>query len=120
MRIHNPEDFPLAGGAGEAGEGSGRGQVDAGGSQAAARRGGEVSHSVRDPDPEPAGSACFRASRIRIHESEVRIRGSGSAPKCHGSPTLVCHLLRYSFFFYINYLRSSLVRMRSSLAADEI
>jgi hypothetical protein len=25
--------------------------------------------------------------RIRIHWSEVRIRGSGSAPKCHGSPT---------------------------------
>jgi hypothetical protein len=27
--------------------------------------------------------------RNRIHLSEVRIRGSGSAPKCHGSPTLV-------------------------------
>jgi hypothetical protein len=27
--------------------------------------------------------------RIRIHLSEVRIRGSGSAPKFHGSPTLV-------------------------------
>ncbi len=26
---------------------------------------------------------------IRIHNSEVWIRGSGSAPKCHGSPTLV-------------------------------
>jgi hypothetical protein len=30
---------------------------------------------------------------IRIHESEVRIQGSrtgsGSAPKCHGSPTLL-------------------------------
>ena len=26
--------------------------------------------------------------RIRIHYSEVRIRGSGSAPKCHGFPTL--------------------------------
>jgi hypothetical protein len=25
---------------------------------------------------------------IRIHKSEVRIPGSGSAPKCHGSPTL--------------------------------
>ena len=25
----------------------------------------------------------------RIHQSEVRIRGSGSAPKCHGSPTLL-------------------------------
>jgi hypothetical protein len=39
----------------------------------------------------------------------------GSAPICLGSPTLVSHLLRYSFFFYINYLRSSLVQMRSSL-----
>ncbi len=28
-------------------------------------------------------------SRIRIHKSEVRIRGSGTAPKCHGSPTLL-------------------------------
>ncbi len=28
-------------------------------------------------------------SPIRIHLSEVRIRGSGSAPKCHGFPTLV-------------------------------
>jgi hypothetical protein len=27
--------------------------------------------------------------RIRIQLSEVRIRGSGSAPKCHGSPTVV-------------------------------
>ncbi len=27
--------------------------MDAGGAQAPARRGGEVSHSVRDPDPEP-------------------------------------------------------------------
>jgi hypothetical protein len=27
-------------------------------------------------------------SRIRIYLSEVRIRGSGSAPKFHGSPTL--------------------------------
>ncbi len=26
--------------------------------------------------------------RNRIHLSEVRIRGSRSAPKCHGSPTL--------------------------------
>ncbi len=27
--------------------------------------------------------------QIRIHQSEVWIRGSGSTPKCHGSPTLV-------------------------------
>jgi hypothetical protein len=27
-------------------------------------------------------------SRIRIHWSEARIRGSGSVPKCHGSATL--------------------------------
>jgi hypothetical protein len=27
--------------------------------------------------------------RSRIHQSAVRIRGSGSAPKCHGSPTLI-------------------------------
>jgi hypothetical protein len=26
---------------------------------------------------------------IRIHKLEVRIPGSGSAPKCHGSPTQV-------------------------------
>jgi len=41
-----------------------------------------------------SGSACFWASRILIHWSEVwiwiyysdiRIRGSGSAPICHGS-----------------------------------
>ncbi len=28
-------------------------------------------------------------SWIRIRYSEVRIRGSGSAPKCHGSPTML-------------------------------
>ncbi len=28
-------------------------------------------------------------SRIRIHQTEVRIWGSGSAPKSHGSPTLL-------------------------------
>jgi hypothetical protein len=30
-------------------------------------------------------------SRIRIHQSEIQIRGSGSgsAPKCHESPTLL-------------------------------
>ncbi len=27
-------------------------------------------------------------TRSRIHYSDVRIRGSGSAPKCHGSHTL--------------------------------
>jgi hypothetical protein len=27
-------------------------------------------------------------SWIRIDQSEVRFRGSGSAPKCHGSPTM--------------------------------
>ncbi len=42
-----------------------------------------------------SGSVCFWASRvrIRIRKSEVRIRGSGSAPgsvqKCHGSATLL-------------------------------
>ncbi len=41
------------------------------------------------------GSICFWASRIRIwiRQTEVRIRGSGSAsgsvPKCHGSTTLL-------------------------------
>ncbi len=33
--------------------------------------------------------SMFRASRIRLSEVQVRIRGSGSLPKCHGSPTLV-------------------------------
>jgi hypothetical protein len=51
--LHSSHDIPLSGGAGEAGEGSGGGQVDAGGAQASARRGGEVSHSVGDPDPDP-------------------------------------------------------------------
>jgi hypothetical protein len=50
--FHSSHDIPLAGGVGEAGEGSGGGQVDAGGSQASARRRGEVSHSVWDPDPQ--------------------------------------------------------------------
>ncbi len=31
---------------------------------------------------------------IRIHSWEVRIRGSGSAPKCHGSPTLISAAIR--------------------------
>ncbi len=66
MRIHNPEDNSLSGGVGEAGEGSGGGQVDAAGSEASARRRGEVSHSVGDPDPEP-DPHVFGASRIRFH-----------------------------------------------------
>jgi hypothetical protein len=38
-----------------------------------------------------SGSACFWPSRIRIRirSSEVRIRESGSVPKCRGSPTLL-------------------------------
>jgi hypothetical protein len=32
--------------------------------------------------------ATEERSRIQIHLSEVRIRGSGSTPKCHESPTL--------------------------------
>ncbi len=48
-------------------------------------------------------------SRIRIHYSEVRIRGSGSAPKSHGSPTLLgtktltsctnCYQIPYIFLY---------------------
>ncbi len=36
-------------------------------------------------------SVYFWASRIRIQirESELRLQGSGSVPKCHGSPTLL-------------------------------
>jgi hypothetical protein len=30
-----------------------------------------------------------KKSRIRIRDSMVRIRGSGSKPKCHGSTTLL-------------------------------
>jgi hypothetical protein len=63
-----------------------------------------------DPDPDVFGPPGSGSISQRYE----------SAPKCQGSLTLVCHLLRYSFFFYIYYLRSSLVRMRSSLAADEI
>jgi hypothetical protein len=33
--------------------------------------------------------------RIRIRLSEVRIRGSGSVPKCHGSATLQCEGLNF-------------------------
>ncbi len=36
--------------------------------------------------------------RIRIHLSEVRIRGSGSTSKCHGAPTLVSMMLIYSLW----------------------
>ncbi len=62
--------------------------------------------------------------RIRIHQSEVRIRGSGceSAPKCHGSATLVFktikttpktpkttfsvneHIQKHFFFFFFFFL----------------
>jgi hypothetical protein len=35
-------------------------------------------------------------SRIRIHWSEARIRGSGSVPKCHGSTTLLKTYLKTS------------------------
>jgi hypothetical protein len=53
-----------------------------------------VVSSVPDQDPKPdldppdPQSTCFWASRIRIqiHQSETWIRGSGSTPKCHGSP----------------------------------
>jgi hypothetical protein len=36
-------------------------------------------------------------SRIQIHQSEIQIRGSGSryAPKCYGSPTLLCCMCMY-------------------------
>jgi hypothetical protein len=51
-------------------------------------------------------------SQIRIHESEIRIRGSGSrsAPKCYGSPTLVetMSLLIAQFGFYFIVLVLSL------------
>jgi hypothetical protein len=90
MRVYNPEDIPLAGGVGEAGEGSGGGQVDAGGSQAPARRGGEVSHSLgdSDPKPDPQDPNVFGPP------------GSGSisqryesAPKCQGSSQILLRFL---------------------------
>jgi hypothetical protein len=34
-----------------------------------------------------------KRSRIRIQKSAVRIPGSGSVPKCHGSTTLLDHVL---------------------------
>jgi hypothetical protein len=46
-------------------------------------------------------SVCFWASRIR--QSEVLIRGSGSAPKCHGTPTLLSTVLQVDYFIILTY-----------------
>jgi hypothetical protein len=55
-----------------------------------------------DPDPDPALDPDLKVNffvdilkvsnenrRIRIHQLEAWIRGSGSTPKCHGSGTLL-------------------------------
>ncbi len=42
-----------------------------------------------------SGSGLRSRIRIRIRKSVVRIRGSGSVPKCHGSTTLGQCLLRH-------------------------
>jgi|688.fasta_scaffold1496910_1 hypothetical protein len=46
--------------------------------------------------------ATEEKSRIRILNSVVRIRGSGSVPTCHGSTTLVKTLPIQSGSFYIH------------------
>jgi hypothetical protein len=52
---------------------------------------------LQDPDPKVNKVTEERSQiRIRIRWSEVRIRGSGSAPKCHGSPTLRVGTLKHS------------------------
>ena len=62
-----------------------------------------------------------RRIRLRIHQSEAWIRGSGYTPKCHGSATLIkaaiiMHLLIY--FIYLQLLFGKCSAQGAALASE--